>query len=1106
MQHAPHGFLFSPSDLTGFLACEHLTQLDRAVALGERARPRFDSEYAALLKRKGEEHERLFLEGLRSAGRGVTEVGLGEDRDFEAAARATAEAIRTGAEYIYQAVFLADGWRGLADFLERVERPSALGPFGYQVLDTKLARHPQPEHALQLCFYSSALGRIQGVEPEFAAVVLGTRERVAVRLRDVSAYYRRLVKRFESAVAGRGSTSPYPCEFCSSCDFHPVCEQRWEKEDHLARVALIRRDQVGKLSAHGIGTLTRLAEARPQTRVPKMRPESFLGLREQAALQLDAQRSGRIGWRELPVEPGRGFAILPPRSPGDLVLDFEGHPFFEPARGLEFLFGVLMLDREAPPRYETLWAHGREAEKLALEGFVDRVRSRLAIHPDLHVYHYGAHEPGTIKRLMGEHATREEEIDELLRGRIFVDLLTVLRQALRAGVPSYSLKEIESLFGFERSAAVGSGTEAILRYERWLETADFGCLEEIAAYNEEDCRSTLALLDWLHGLRPSGLAWPEPPAPREVPEEETEASEARRRVRTELLLGAEAGTARWLAAEILEYHRREARPAWWHYFARCEMSPEELVDDTESIGGLEDAGAPPETDKRSLVHTLRFPVQDHKLGRGQVKDPSTGKDAGKIVEIDDRTGILRLKRGPGLATSPLPRALIDRGPYDDREQRAAVLRVAESIRAGDRRYPALEAILGRELPRINGRAAGAPIHTTDLEEMKGLALGLDGSTLFLQGPPGTGKTWSGARLVVHLLSKGKRIGIASQSHKAIHNLLDEIEKVAGEERVAFRGLKKSTGDHPESAYEGRFIRSEPDVARVVASLPEVDLLAGTAWLFARGGLDGKLDHLVIDEAGQVSLADAVAMGASARNVILLGDPLQLAQVSQGTHPEGSGVSVLEHLLGNAPTIPEDRGVFLEESFRMHPDVCGFISEVVYAGRLHSHDTAARRGTSFGTGIRFLPVEHEGNRRASEEEVSAIRSEIDRMLGGTFTDEHGVERPLCEVDFMVVAPYNAQVQRLRAGVPSGVRVGTVDKFQGQEAPVVFFSMATSSGEDVPRNLSFLFSRNRLNVAISRAQCLAFLVCSPRLLEARCSSIEEMQLVNALCSLVEYAEFR
>jgi uncharacterized protein len=1095
----------SPSDLASFVACEHLTQLELAIALEGGRRPAVENAYADLIQRKGIEHEARFLDTLEGGGRRVTRVGLREPRDFEAAARTTIEAMRTGAEYIYQAVFLLDGWRGIADFLERVDRPSALGSWSYEVLDTKLARHPRPEHALQLCFYAQAVGRIQGVEPEVAYVVLGTRERVPIRLANVSAYFRRVRSRFQAAILGRPVTVPYPCEHCALCDFRRQCEDRWRREDHLTRVAGIRRDQVGRFVANGITTLTRLAEAPVETRIPRIHPETFQALHEQAGLQLESERSGCIGWRALPIENGRGLAALPPRTPGDVIFDLEGHPFFEPERGLEFLFGILLLDG-ASPRYEPIWARDREGERRALEAFVDLVHVRLASWPNLHVYHFASYEPSAIKRLMGAYGTREAEVDELLRRKVFVDLHTVFRQALRAGVSSYSLKELEALFGFTRAAPVESGMQAILSFERWLATGEESLRGDIAAYNEEDCRATLGLLDWLHGLRPADLPWPAPPPVRPVTPEAAEARDARERLRLELLRGAEAGTPRWVAAEVLEYHRREARPAWWWYFERLGMAPEELVDDTESIGDLEPSDAAPEAVGRSVVHILRYPPQDHKLGPGSAHDPATGKSAGEILDIDDATGTLHLARGPSLAAVPLPRALIVGGPYDDRVQRDAIFRVGESILRGEARYPALQAILNREYPRLRGFAPGQRLQTTDLTEIRARALDLDGSYLFVQGPPGTGKTWTGARLVTHLLANGRRVGIAAQSHKAIHNLLDEVERVARAEGVRFRGLKKSTGGNEESVYEGAFITSEPDTSKVCRAIRQVELVAGTAWLFARGELDGSLDHLVIDEAGQVSLADTLAMGTSARNVILLGDPLQLAQVSQGVHPEGSGASVLEHLLGAAPTIPEDRGVFLERSFRMHPGVCAFISEIVYAGRLYSDESAVRRLTSVGTGIRFVSVEHEGNRSSSDEEVARIAALIADMLRGTFTDSDGTSRPLRPADFMVVAPYNAQVRRLRAGLPEGVRIGTVDKFQGQEAPIVFFSMATSSGEDVPRNLAFLFSRNRLNVAISRAQCLAILVCSPRLLEARCHSIEEMELVNALCRLVEYADGR
>src|SRR5262249_38446229 len=326
-----------------------------------------------------------------------------------------------GVDYVYQAVFSSGGWRGVADFLERVDRPSRLGAWSYQVLDTKLARHPRPEHALQLSFYSQALEAAQGLAPDLAYVVLGTRERVPIRLVDVNAYYRRVRERFESAVDARATTGPYPCHHCAFCAYRGPCDERLEGEDHVVRVAGIRRDQVKRLFARGVQTLTALAQMPPGTPVPRVAATTLEGLRDQAGLQLLRQRTGVLEWHPLPIEDGRGFMGLPARSPGDLVLDLEGHPFFEPSRGLEYLFGMLLLD-EAPPRFEVLWAHDREGERRAFERFVDLVHERLARFPDLHVYHFSGSEPSTLRRLMAEHGTRDAQVDELLRRRVFVDL------------------------------------------------------------------------------------------------------------------------------------------------------------------------------------------------------------------------------------------------------------------------------------------------------------------------------------------------------------------------------------------------------------------------------------------------------------------------------------------------------------------------------------------------------------------------------------------------------------------------------------------------------------------------------------------------------------
>jgi uncharacterized protein len=1096
MQRLDEQLWFSPSDLNSFLACEHLTRLDIAVARGELAKPVFESPEADLIKRKGDEHEAAYLASLRERGLVVEEVTF--DFDWTQAAEATAEVLRSGIDVVYQACFAHNGWRGFADFL-------VLQPDGtYEAVDTKLARHTKPYHLIQLCFYSEQLARIQGVEPTSMHIALGSGETESFRVADFAAYFRRVRRHFLDAVEAQAETEPYPVEHCGLCDFRPLCETHWDAVDHLVRVAGIRRDQVERLRNAGVGTLTDLALAAPGSAVPRIPAATFEKLRDQAALQHVRRETGNLTYRLLPAEEERGLGLLPAPSTGDLFLDLEGDPFWESDRKLEYLFGLLWEDGQETD-YQAFWAHDPAEERREFEAVVDFIHDRLARDPHLHVYHYASYEPSTFKRLAAQYGTRENAVDELLRREVFVDLLNVVRQGLRAGLPSYSLKQLEGFLPLVREARIKGGGDATVAYEAWRESGDGEYLSGIEAYNREDCLATLQLRDWLVGLRgEAGVSgWRTPPELHEQSEEALDAIGEREQVKRDLLDGAEEGDERWLMAMLLDYHRREAKPVWWAFFARLEMTSAQLIEDSDSIGELEHLRAEPlPPPKRSMVHLFSFPPQEYKLAAGdEVIDPVTGLSAGIVRSIDDEHGRLELVRGPSLEDGPLPRALIPGGPWDDFVQRKALLRVASSIRDEDGWYVPLRGILRRDLPHFSDHRD--QIQTTDLGEMKRLLSDLDGSHLFIQGPPGSGKTWTGARLISHLLQEGKRVGVASTSHKAIHNLLDEIEVAAKEQGVQFWGLKKSTEGNDESVYESRHIQSASGIGSFAA--PAVNLIAGTAWLFAREEVErAPVDYLFVDEAGQVSLADALAMGTCARNVVFLGDPLQLAQVTQGTHPPGSGVSVLEHLLGHAQTIPPDRGIFLERTFRMHPDVTAFISEIVYEGRLRSAEGCVRQNTSYGTGLRFISVEHGGNRRRSPEEAAAVVGAIAQMIGGEYVAADGTTRPLIESDFMVVTPYNEQVRCLRDALPEAVRVGTVDKFQGQEAPIVLFSMATSSGADAPRNLEFLFSRNRLNVAVSRARCLAILVASPRLLEAPCRTIEQMRLMNALCRFLEIAD--
>ena len=355
------------------------------------------------------------------------------------------------------------------------------------------------------------------------------------------------------------------------------------------------------------------------------------------------------------------------------------------------------------------------------------------------------------------------------------------------------------------------------------------------------------------------------------------------------------------------------------------------------------------------------------------------------------------------------------------------------------------------------------------------------------------------------MTSGQRVGITAFSHRAIENLLLKVIEIF--EGKGDLGRLQGVRNQPGSSHKlDRFRNAGADIA----AQPDFNVVAGTTWLFSNEKMrDAPVDVLLIDEAGQLALADALAASTAAHNLILLGDPLQLPQVTQAVHPGGGGRSVLEHVLGESVTLPEDRGVFLTQTRRMHPEVCGFISEEIYEGRLDYHENCARQTTIAGTGLRWLRASHQGNATSSTEEAEVIAGEIARLVGTPWINFDGDEKPLTVSDFMVVAPYNDQVRTIRKLLDSdprttGVPVGTVDKFQGGEAAVIFFSMATSTGADMIRGADFLFSRNRLNVAISRARCLAYLVCTEDLLNARARSVDEMRLIATLNAFVEWAK--
>ncbi|MDP9270136.1 MAG: TM0106 family RecB-like putative nuclease, partial [Chloroflexota bacterium] len=685
MQSLDGTTVFSATDLVGFLACGNLTALERAALRGDVVRPVRDDPELAVLQERGQEHERRFLAYLRELGHEVVDGRRSPDRDdavpqlerIRGDAAHTLELMRSGMDVIYQATLFDGTWLGYVDFLERVEGESSLGEYHYEVVDTKLARRTKGSALLQMCVYSELVAQVQGRMPERIHVALGgSGHRIeSHRLDDYFAYYRSVKQRFADAqepgiaIGFPLPAVPPPVDHCGVCRWNAHCSELRVQADHLSQVAGMRSHQVKRLEEVGIQTLTQLASLpAPAPAVDSISPAALEGLRAQASLQHRSRGLDAPIVDFLAEQANLGLAALPASSAGDLFFDIEGDPYAE-GDGLEYLLGVwdpAVPDADGNPTFRAWWAHSRAEEKVAFEGFIDFVMDRWRADPSMHVYHYAAYERARMGMLSTRHATREFEVDSMLRGGLFVDLYRIVRQAFRIGTPSYSIKKLEPLYGLGREVDLRDAGSSIVRYEEYIRSVSAGApniaiLDEIAAYNRDDCRSNAMLRDWIERKRAQREQELGEPIPRQGPSDELERelSDRDRRIAdlaSRLLAGVpivpEQRLAnpelqgRWLLANLLEWHRREEKVEWWAFYDRCGKSDAQLVDDEEAIGQLTWIG---EIDRpvRSVRHRYRFdPEQPYRIKEGdRVANPATAKEAGTVVALDALKGTLDLQWG-----------------------------------------------------------------------------------------------------------------------------------------------------------------------------------------------------------------------------------------------------------------------------------------------------------------------------------------------------------------------------------------------------------------------------------------------------------------------------
>jgi predicted RecB family nuclease len=1139
MQKNGSDLLYSPTDLTTFVASPFASWMARFALEHKDALPPEDAPdgLMSLLAERGIEHEKNKLSILRAKGKNIVEIATSGSRAARAAA--TLEALQSGADVVYQAYLALAPFAGVADFLIKVPGACALGDWHYVVWDTKLSSIVKPEYLLQMCCYAEMLETIQRRMPGTLTVALGNDKDMSFKTADYLSYYRCIKAEFLQAQADFDrSAQPDPADSDAWGHWSDYANGLLLERDHLIQVANIRKSQIARLKAASITTMCQLADLLPTAEIKGVNPQTLAKLRAQARIQRDSANRARPLF-EILAAPNQGLELLPPPSALDVFFDIEGFPLER--GGLEYLWGCTYFDDAQQRQFIDFWAHNAAQEKQCFADFIGWAYARWRQDPSMHIYHYASYEITACQKLMGQYGICEMEVDDLLRNNVFVDLYKIVKGSLLLGEPRYSIKNVERLYREGRGTEVANGGDSVVAYEAWRTHfaldhpgvspacdawRQYESLANIRAYNKDDCDSTQELVDWLRqqqhahaivyrALRDDAPA-EEPRPVRETPLVHFDLLAMATRERAAAAVDATDVPLAETLAWLVEFHRRESKPLFWRLFDRMGQSETELFDDLNCIAGCARTERAPfklTPKDRNLAYEYRFdPDQECKglSGNYHVLDAGGKVD---VADLDSAKGqmLVKAKAEPPARMTLIPDEFVNPQPIPVAIE-AMVTHYLATDGAGD---SAIRDFLLRRPPRIAHIAAGQALVTGSssaerMREIIAAVSGLQQSCLTIQGPPGTGKTYTASHVIAELMRQGKKVGISSNSHKAINNLLLRTAEVCAKNHIAatFACTKETDAELQQI---GVTVITNKDV---IGWLRPGCVIGTTAWGFCRAELEQQFDYLFVDEAGQVSVANLVGMSNAAQNIVLIGDQMQLGQPMQGTHPGESGKSTLDYLMGDQATIASDRGIFLDTTARMHPAVNEFISDAIYDGRLQAADGNERQVVRVpngyvgvldrSAGIVVVPVRHAGNSQASDEETEEIAAMATELLARTLVDKRGDERRVGWEDMLFVAPYNFQVNKLRARLallPGGAdaKVGTVDRFQGQEAAIVFVSMCSSDANDAPRGMDFLFDERRLNVAVSRAQSLAVVVMHPGLATTKAGSPAQMRKVNLLSRL-------
>ena len=1136
--------IFTPSELSLFCqspVAAWWNELDRRkLFTGETPEPDPLNE---ILKKEGIRHEDELIKKLQTENFKVKRLrGKQEKSDYQERINAMVH----GFDFIHQASFNNGQIRGSADLLKRVDIPSKLGPFSYIPIECKLASHINIKFIIQALCYCDLLTETIGSRPRTFEIYLGggTFEYFEVdKYWNWYQFKKNEYKAFIRDFDPEKQPEDIPGEHSNWTEF--ITERLKDKRD-LILVHNMLKTQRKKLRAKGILSIDQLATIKPNTKIPGMNPDILERLRQQAAIQVKPRKNKNVPEYIIKSQNiSFGLLNLPKPSKGDIWFDLEGARDFVRGTKREYLFGVVYLNENNELTDLYWWAHSDEEEKLSFEKFVDWVENRREKFPDLHIYHYANYEKVAVRDLQQNYLTRMTEIVEWLRNKLLIDLQPIVQNTIILGEESYSIKKVEKLY-MNREEDMQSAVESMVAYELWKNSGEPGLpgkledglspmLEEIRKYNRDDLVSTYKLNQWLLNLK-SQLNIEETSSKQEEKKEKApraidiEASTLFDEIPLQQLNNDQesnqaipANPRGWswetqkVLASLLGFLVREQDVNYWRYFERLEQSfinPSSLLKDDEVI-----AEALLNENSEEIEYSFN-PEQPIKLEK-DVNKPwglrlyLPNCETTLRVQpngLDCIKGTIKFKGNKDNLIESLSQGeclIKDEFDFAQSTKNSLLAQAREWVSGENTISQTMIQLLEREtLPEL------IPVNEKIQKDVFNIHRYIsdfiydnDEKLIAIQGPPGTGKTTLSSKIVSELVQKGYRVAITANSHRVIDNLLLKIDTNFKELDIN-RTIAKC-----DSHRDNIFLTSNVRTLAPKNINNQVSVMGATTNKFCNRDFNSTFDLLIVDEAGQYSLANLLTIARHSRSIILVGDTQQLAMPTKASHPNDSGQSCLQYLMNGLEVVPTNKGIFLPISWRMAPTINNIVSELFYQGKLKANNknsgnkiiwnkASIKKDTSIysDAGVIFVPVRHQDCSLKSEEEAEKIQEIIQLLLSSKYKLGTNKERSITSNDILLIAPFNVQVNYLKRKLQERVRIGTVDNFQGQEAIISIFSLTSSSGDDAPRGLDFLLEPNRLNVAISRAKVLSIIVGSPSLAESICKTTEEAKKINRLTRLM------